>query len=320
MSYAKKSNQRPCRNCGRLFFTNDSSTSVCSFACKPKVYFQGDPVGLAGSLTTEERNNLVRQWTGLAWLLAVKAHRSWLIAQRFLDVEDLYQEGVIGLIKSAATFETGHGATFKTYAFRVVHNAVNEAIKRSPIIHVPSQYFTEKTDEHDTEWQKRLKEAKRALGITSTSHEAEDEFDTAAPNETGGFDNDHMPIILKSFGHLHGRSVDLLNQRFGLNGQTPQSLASIGKALGISKERARQVEAKALKKVREYLTDTPEDGLQYRPAKEVALHRLRLLQSRMNRLWDELTSKGDEADWTTFNWMERQEQELRNKLGLNRAS
>ena len=50
---------------------------------------------------------------------------------------------------------------------------------------------------------------------------------------------------------LPSRERSLLEMRFGLTGEEPLSLAEVGQRMGISRERARQLEAQALKRLRD---------------------------------------------------------------------
>ena len=54
----------------------------------------------------------------------------------------------------------------------------------------------------------------------------------------------------KSLGELVDRERFIIESRFGLNGDDPMTLESVGKILGVSKERIREIEAKAMKKLR----------------------------------------------------------------------
>jgi RNA polymerase primary sigma factor len=52
-------------------------------------------------------------------------------------------------------------------------------------------------------------------------------------------------------GDLLPREAQILKLRFGLEGSTPQTLEQVGKALGLSRERIRQIERQALRQLRQ---------------------------------------------------------------------
>ena len=56
--------------------------------------------------------------------------------------------------------------------------------------------------------------------------------------------------LLGLLGELSGREARVIRLRFGLDDDTPQTLAEIGKCLDLSRERVRQIESRALHKLR----------------------------------------------------------------------
>jgi RNA polymerase primary sigma factor len=60
----------------------------------------------------------------------------------------------------------------------------------------------------------------------------------------------HQEQLVRWMGHLTEQERDVLAMRFGLDGQERHTLAEIGRQLEVSRERVRQVELKALRKLR----------------------------------------------------------------------
>ena len=59
---------------------------------------------------------------------------------------------------------------------------------------------------------------------------------------------DHLRDVL---GELSDREREVLEMRFGLNGEPPRTLEDIGVVIGVSRERVRQIECRALRKLRQ---------------------------------------------------------------------
>jgi len=72
---------------------------------------------------------------------------------------------------------------------------------------------------------------------------------TAAPDEHLEVADDLL-VALVSFKRLETRKADVLRQRFGLGGEEPATLTEIGKRLGLTRERIRQIEQSALAELR----------------------------------------------------------------------
>jgi RNA polymerase primary sigma factor len=59
--------------------------------------------------------------------------------------------------------------------------------------------------------------------------------------------------LIDLLSHLKPREMDVLSKRFGLDGESPMKLKEIGEQLGISRERVRQIEQVALRKVKKIM-------------------------------------------------------------------
>lgn len=160
---------------------------------------------------------------------------------RGITRDDLIQEGSIGLMESISKFNPKHGCRLSTYAFRNIHNSVKRAIKRkSRVVHIP-ETATETME-------------KRGLSVPmqGSIHEGPDGEDWSG----------QIPAIEQEPDPpLYGNSVKA-QLRMALHSLDPRTrgivtcrlkgklLHEIGSALGITKERVRQIEAAGLEEVK----------------------------------------------------------------------
>src|SRR5262249_27602338 len=79
-------------------------------------------------------------------------------------------------------------------------------------------------------------------------------IDTRGPSpETSMFEAEDLHPILKLLDSLDPREAAVLRMRFGLDGEEPQTLKEIGKRLNVTRERVRQIQRHALRKLSEQL-------------------------------------------------------------------
>jgi RNA polymerase primary sigma factor len=196
------------------------------------------------------------------WLVAYVAKR---YCNRGVDYSDLLQEGFCGLLEAIDRFDPAHQTKLSTYATWWIRQAVQSAVAAGayPVRLAPRQLrqLAQNQDELHrevaqepgrnhvaTESIQRIHAATRpAVSLDETRFTS---LHTMSHPDRDLDDDDLDEAIGKWMESLRPRERQVLSYRFGLGGSPRLSLSQVGKMLGVSKERTRQIQEAALEKLR----------------------------------------------------------------------
>ena len=203
---------------------------------------------------------------------------------RYMPFLDLVQEGNIGLMKAVDRFDVTRGFKFSTYATWWIRQAISRALaEKSRIIRIPvhmienltrvEKIVKSRAAEAEPDARGGTMDGQRVDGIDvqrltqllrnpvsidqqfddGESHSLNRIIESPDTGTEKDVELDREVVrgkIRQSFRVLNYRERDVLRLRYGLEGESPLTLDEIGRRYSVSRERIRQIEIKALRKLR----------------------------------------------------------------------
>jgi len=253
--------------------------------------------------TDDHKMNIKDGWAATDHLITANTRLVISVAKKYMGrgvpFQDLIQEGNIGLIRAAKKFEYKRGHKFSTYATWWIRQAVTRAIAdQGRVIRVPvhmgdqinkllrvQHQLTQRLGREPTveelatsldvppkKVEKVIQAARRPLSLETPTDDEEDSVlgdfieddKVPPPDETATYNllKEHLEEVLN---RLPPREVRILQLRYGLLDGHAYTLEEVGRKMGVTRERVRQIEAQALsrlrhpvvrRKLREYLRES----------------------------------------------------------------
>lgn len=231
---------------------------------------------------TESRDQMVRA----NLRLVVNIARGY--TGKGLALQDLIEEGNLGLLRAVEGFDPNMNTRFSTYASYWIKQSIKRAlVNTAKTIRIPA-YMVELL----AKWRRATNKLTDELGRPPTPEEiakllglpkkklniikkAIRVYNSAPQTEQGGdagwtidemlmdgraktpdlemVENDDLKHVIILLEKMDKREATVLKMRFGIDGEEPKTLKEIGESLGLTRERVRQIESEALAKLYENL-------------------------------------------------------------------
>lgn len=171
----------------------------------------------------------------------------------YMDIEDLINEGNMGLIHAAEKFDPSAENKFSTYAVRWIKAYIQKAIRETSTgIRFPAGKLVEMK-----EFKMSIASLDKTIGNDGeTPLESLLDYESHLSPEDEIWDYEDELRLKKIMGLLKKNERTVIAKRFGLDGNEPMSLSEVGALMGCSKERILRIEQVALLKLKKGFLDS----------------------------------------------------------------
>ena len=171
-----------------------------------------------------------------------------------LDLEDLVQEGILGLIMAARKFDPSQGTRFSTYAWYWIRQCMFRAISvNRNLIRWPCYRAQDLVPANrDGQGDELLPGERYVKSFDGSELEIEDSVDCSDDDRLGQIEvAEALRATMESA--LYPRQRRILQQRFGFDGSEEKTLEEVGQAEGVTRERIRQIQKVATARLKNSL-------------------------------------------------------------------